>query len=70
MLYPDDRIQVHIKIINTTPNTIQNIKYLDTIPRIFSLEKTQTYDVTIGGTKITRNFEAVGDNEFDAYFVG
>ncbi len=70
VLYPDDLIRVHITIKNTTMSTIRNIEYLDTVPRIFSLEKTQKYDVTIANAKVTRNFEAIGDNEFDAYFVG
>ncbi len=70
ILYPDDMIHSRITIKNNTTSIIRNIEYLDTIPRIFSSEKTQKYDVTIGGTKTTRDFETVGDNEFDAYFVG
>lgn len=68
MLHPDDLIEARIIIKNITNQPIKNIEYLDTIPRIFSSEKTQKYYVTINGKTITRDFEAVGDNEFDAYF--
>ena len=40
-LFPDDLIEARIVIKNTTNATIRNIEYLDTIPNIFSLEKTQ-----------------------------
>lgn len=44
-LFPDDLIEARIIIKNTTNATIRNIEYLDTIPKIFSLEKTQKYTI-------------------------
>ena len=46
-LYPDDVIQAKIVIKNTSGANIRNIEYLDSIPKIFSLEKTTKYTVTV-----------------------
>lgn len=71
ILYPDDLIEAHITIQNTTNQPIKNIEYLDTIPKIFSLQKTQKYTIKIGnGGGVDRDFEPIGDNQYDAYFIG
>ncbi len=44
-LYPDDHIRSTIRIRNTTNKTIQNIEYLDTLPKIFSAASTQKYTI-------------------------
>lgn len=69
-LYPDDLIQARISIKNTTSQTIKNVEYLDVIPKIFSLDATEKYTVSIGGTSIDRPFEALSNGDYDMYFVG
>lgn len=69
-LYPDDLIQARISIKNTTNQTIKNIEYLDVVPKIFSLDKTEKYTVSIGGTSIDRPFESISSGDYDMYFVG
>lgn len=69
-LYPDDLIQARISIKNTSPTTIKNIEYLDTIPQIFSLEKTLKYTIKIGSTSTDRPFEPIAAGDYDMHFVG
>ncbi|MBC7503535.1 VCBS repeat-containing protein [Candidatus Gracilibacteria bacterium] len=68
-LYPNDRINTIIRIHNTSNKTMKNVEYLDTIPKIFSLESTRKYTIKKGGTSVSRDFENIGDNEYDAHFV-
>ena len=58
-LYPDDLIQARISIENTSASTIKNIEYLDTVPKIFSLEKTLKYRVKVGNTNNERSVESI-----------
>jgi uncharacterized repeat protein (TIGR01451 family) len=69
VLYPDDVIQARISIKNTTNTTVKNIEYLDTIPKIFSLEKTQKYSVKIGNTVVNKTFDPLVTGDYDMYFV-
>jgi len=46
-LSPGDHVQAHISIKNTTSNTIKDIEYLDTLPKIFSVDNTPKYSVRI-----------------------
>ena len=46
-LYPDDLIHAQISIKNTTNTTITNVEYLDVVPKIFSLDATEKYTVTV-----------------------
>jgi hypothetical protein len=46
-LHPDDLIRANISIKNTTATTIRNVEYLDIIPKVFSLDTTEKYTVTI-----------------------
>ena len=67
-LYPDDRIVASIRIKNTGNTMLKNIQYLDTIPQIFSSEKTETYTITINEKTITRDFQYLQNGEYDALF--
>ncbi len=57
-------------IKNTTAFPIRNIEYLDTVPGIFSLEKTLKYTVTTNNTTVERSMESLSTDEYDAYFLG
>jgi hypothetical protein len=70
VLYPDDMIQARISIKNTTNTTIKNIEYLDTLPKVFSSEKTQKYTIKIGNTMVNKTFEPLSSSDYDMYFVG
>ena len=69
-LYPDDLIQARISIKNTSSVAIKNIEYLDTIPKIFSLEKTVRYNIKVGGSSTDRVFESLSSGDYDMHFVG
>ncbi len=68
-LSPGDHIQAHISIRNTTASTIKDIEYLDTLPKIFSVESTQKYSVRIWNTSIDRPFEPITSGEYDIHFT-
>jgi len=57
-------------IKNTTNKKITNIEYLDTIPQIFSSEKTMEYRIKIGDKNITRKIEPLSTGEYDIHFTG
>ncbi len=69
-LYPDDLIQARISIKNTSPVAIKNIEYLDSIPKIFSLEKTTKYSIKMGGSSTDRVFDSRSSGDYDMHFVG
>ncbi len=70
-LQPNERIQATITINNTSSSTLSNIEYLDTIPKVFSVENTREYRI-VGWSAdgSTGAFLSIGDNEFDTYFSG
>lgn len=67
-LYPGDQVQAHITIKNNTTKTIKNIEYLDTLPKIFSIENTKKYSVRIWDTSIERQFETIPWGEYNMHF--
>lgn len=63
------RIRVDINIHNTRGTPITALEYLDTIPQIFSTQKTIKYSIKTGGNAIMRDFALTSSADYDAYFT-
>lgn len=68
-LHAGQRIRVDIDIHNTSTTTAKSIEYLDTIPQIFSTDKTLQYTIKNNGTTITRDFALTASSDYDAHFT-
>lgn len=68
-VHAGDKIEVAIALRNTGTATAKNVSYIDTIPAIFSAEKTKKYQLVLDGQVITRDFHPLESTDYDAYFV-
>ena len=58
-----------IDIHNTRTSSATALEYLDTIPQIFSTDKTLHYTIKAGGNTIKRDFMLTSSSDYDAYFT-
>jgi FG-GAP-like repeat len=68
-LYPEDHITATIRIENTSSQSMRSVEYLDTIPKIFSIKDTKQYSIHRSNVSISREYDAIWDNEYDAHFT-
>lgn len=68
ILYPYDTIQVEVSVKNLSSESQKNVKYLDSIPKMFDRDTSATYSVEITGNRVEKNFQEKDDGEFDLEF--
>jgi len=68
ILYPYDTIQVEVSVKNLSSESQKNVKYLDSIPKIFDRDTSATYSVEITGNRVEKNFQEKDNGEFDLEF--
>ncbi len=69
-LQSGDRIVAEVTLKNTGNTTLQNIKFLDSVPDIFDASNTESYEVILGNEKVTRQFNRLSIGAYDAEFEG
>lgn len=68
-LFPDDSVTVTIQIKNTSGNTQKNVKYLDSIPNIFTTDDTKKYSVEINGqNRVEKDFVEKNSSDYAREF--
>lgn len=67
-LVSGDAVRVEISIENKTNRTLRDGAYLDTIPAIFLTDTTKSYQLTLDGKSVTRDFARLPDSGYDAVF--
>lgn len=55
-LFPEDSIVVEISLKNIFAEPQKNVKYLDSIAKIFARDSSLNYEIEVGGQKISKNF--------------
>jgi hypothetical protein len=60
-----DRIRVEITIRNTTPATLKNIEYLDTLAKIFDLPTDAKYSITLAWASRDYPLTTISAEEYD-----
>lgn len=68
ILYPYDTIQVEVSVKNLSSESQKNVKYLDSIPKMFDRDTSATYSVEITGNRVEKNFQEKDNGEFDLEF--
>ncbi len=69
VIQADETVEVAITITNNTTQNIEDIEYLDSIPRIFDTRETSNYTVSLAWrAAVEKEFYPLHSGEYDALF--